>query len=64
MAQQPDTLPGVSYVMPVLNEVEHIGAAVESLIAQDYRGPFEIILALGPSVDGTNDVIADRKSVV
>lgn len=59
MAKQPDTLPGVSYVMPVLNEVEHIEAAVNSLIDQDYEGPFEVILALGPSVDGTNDVIAE-----
>lgn len=58
MAQHPDALPGVSYVMPVLNEVEHIEAAVESLIAQDYAGSFEVVLALGPSVDGTNDVIA------
>ena len=58
MAQQPDALPGVSYVMPVLNEVEHIEAAVESLINQDYAGDFEVVLALGPSVDGTNDVIA------
>jgi len=58
MAKQPDALPGVSYVMPVLNEVEHIEAAVNSLTAQDYAGPFEIVLALGPSVDGTNDVIA------
>jgi succinoglycan biosynthesis protein ExoA len=40
--------------MPVLNEVEHIEAAVLSLIDQDYTGPFEVVLALGPSVDGTN----------
>ena len=53
-----DALPGVSYVMPVLNEVDHIAAAVNSLTTQDYEGPFEIILALGPSVDGTNDIIA------
>jgi glycosyltransferase involved in cell wall biosynthesis len=59
MAQLPDTLPGVTYVMPVLNEVEHIEAAVGSLTGQDYTGEFEIILALGPSVDGTNDVIAE-----
>lgn len=52
-----DALPGVSYVMPVLNEVEHIEAAVLSLIDQDYEGPFEVVLALGPSVDGTNQVI-------
>ena len=57
MAKQPNPLPGVSYIMPVLNEVEHIEAAVDSLIAQDYTGPFEVVLALGPSVDGTNDVI-------
>ena len=63
MAQQPDSLPGVSYVMPVLNEVEHIEAAVNSLIDQDYQGPFEVILALGPSVDGTNDVIAEMALV-
>ena len=50
--------PGVSYVMPVLNEVDHIDGAVRSLLAQDYRGPFEIVLALGPSVDGTDDIIA------
>jgi succinoglycan biosynthesis protein ExoA len=58
MAKKSDALPGVSYVMPVLNEVEHIEAAVNSLTAQDYPGPFEIVLALGPSVDGTNDVLA------
>lgn len=52
-----EALPGVSYVMPVLNEVDHIEAAVLSLIAQDYAGPFEVVLALGPSVDGTNDII-------
>ena len=57
MATTAGTLPGVSYVMPVLNEVDHIEAAIDSLNAQDYPGEFEIVLALGPSVDGTNDVI-------
>lgn len=51
------TSPGVSYVMPVLNEVDHIESAVLSLTGQDYDGPFEVVLALGPSVDGTNDII-------
>jgi len=54
-----EPLPGVSYVMPVLNEVEHIEDAVLSLTAQDYAGPFEVVLALGPSVDGTNQVVAE-----
>jgi glycosyltransferase involved in cell wall biosynthesis len=58
MAPTAGTLPGVSYVMPVLNEVDHIEAAIGSLITQDYAGDFEVVLALGPSVDGTNDVIA------
>lgn len=57
MARKTDALLGVSYVMPVLNEVEHVEAAVRSLTAQDYEGPMEIILALGPSVDGTDDLI-------
>ncbi|GAA4670591.1 glycosyltransferase family 2 protein [Frondihabitans cladoniiphilus] len=50
---------GVSYVMPVLNEVDEIRSAVESLVSQDHEGPFEVILALGPSVDGTNEVVAE-----
>lgn len=50
---------GVSYVMPVLNEVDEIRSAVESLVAQDHEGPFEVLLALGPSVDGTNEVVAE-----
>lgn len=63
MATSADALPGVSYVMPVLNEVRHIEAAVASLTAQDYAGAFEIVLALGPSVDGTNEVISEMASV-
>jgi len=51
-------LTGVSYVMPVLNEVEHIEAAISGITAQDYEGPYEILVAVGPSVDGTNDVLA------
>ena len=50
-------LPGVSYVMPVLNEVAYIEAAVQSILAQDYAGPSEIVLALGPSTDGTSAVV-------
>lgn len=58
MATQSDALPGVSYVMPVLNEVEHIEAAINSLTVQDYEGAFEIILALGRSADGTDEVVS------
>jgi glycosyltransferase involved in cell wall biosynthesis len=54
-----NTLPGVSYVMPVLNEVSHVRAAVDSLLAQDYEGPFEVTLALGPSIDGTTELVEE-----
>lgn len=59
MANQTYETPGVSYVMPVLNEVTHVRAAVDSLLAQDYKGPFEITLALGPSIDGTTELVAE-----
>jgi succinoglycan biosynthesis protein ExoA len=60
MAKKADALPGVSYVMPILNEVEHIEAALDSLMAQDYEGPFEIVLAVGPSDDGTDEVVSSK----
>jgi glycosyltransferase involved in cell wall biosynthesis len=53
----PVTLPGVSYVMPVLNEVTHVEAAIASLLDQDYTGPFDVIVALGPSIDGTTELV-------
>lgn len=53
------TLPGVSYVMPVLNEVTHVRAAIDSLLGQDYAGPFEVAVALGPSIDGTTELIEE-----
>lgn len=56
-------LPGVSYVMPVLNEVTHVRDAVESLLTQDYAGPFEITLALGPSIDGTTELVEEMAAV-
>ncbi|MGZ2225014.1 MULTISPECIES: glycosyltransferase family 2 protein [Glutamicibacter] len=48
--------PGVSYVMPVLNEADYLEEAVRSILNQDYEGEKELILALGPSSDGTESV--------
>ncbi|MDQ0892799.1 glycosyltransferase family 2 protein [Agromyces ramosus] len=53
---------GVSYVMPVLNDASHVRAAVGSILAQDYAGPVEVLIALGPSIDGTNELVADLAS--
>lgn len=52
-------LPGVSYVMPVLNEEGYLEAAVRTILAQEYGGEKEIVLALGPSRDAST-AIADR----
>jgi succinoglycan biosynthesis protein ExoA len=62
MQHDGQALPGVSYVMPVLNEVTEVRAAVGSLLEQDYAGPFEVILALGPSIDGTNELVAEMSA--
>lgn len=56
------SLVGVSYVMPVLNDATHVRAAVDSILAQDYIGPVEVLIALGPSIDGTNELVADLAS--
>ena len=56
-------LPGVSYVMPVLNDVTYVRAAVDSLLQQDYRGQFEVTLALGPSIDGSTELVEEMAAV-
>jgi len=52
-----DTTLGVSYVMPVLNEVRYIENAVLTVLGQDYAGPKQVVLALGPSTDGTTELV-------
>ena len=51
--------PPVSVVIPILNEADHLHAAVKTILAQDYLGTVEVILALGPSRDGTEKVAAE-----
>ncbi|MDR6865479.1 hypothetical protein J2Y69_000061 [Microbacterium resistens] len=53
---------GVSFVMPVLNERAYLEHAVSSVLAQDVDGPMELVLALGPSTDGTTE-LAERLAV-
>lgn len=47
---------GVTFVMPVLNESGYLRRAVETVLAQDVDAPMELILALGPSTDGTSEL--------
>jgi glycosyltransferase involved in cell wall biosynthesis len=49
-------LPSVSVILPVLNEERHLESAVLSILSQDYRGTFEVILAIGPSGDQTQEI--------
>jgi succinoglycan biosynthesis protein ExoA len=44
--------------MPVLNEAGYIENAVNTVLSQDYEGEQELILALGPSTDATDEIVA------
>jgi succinoglycan biosynthesis protein ExoA len=50
---------GVSVIMPVLDEELHLREAVERVLDQDWNGPLEVVLALGPSADATDAIAAD-----
>lgn len=52
------TAPPVSVVIPVLDEERHLRDAVRQVLDQDYPGALEVVLALGPSTDGTDEVAA------
>jgi succinoglycan biosynthesis protein ExoA len=51
--------PPVSVVMPVRNEERHLAEAVEHVLGQDYPGPIELVLAVGPSADRTEQIARD-----
>jgi len=50
--------PGVSVVIPVLDEERHLQDAVARILGQRYAGSLEVVLALGPSADRTDEVAA------
>ncbi|MCU1424023.1 MAG: glycosyltransferase family 2 protein, partial [Microbacteriaceae bacterium] len=43
--------------MPVLNEGRYIEIAIATVLSQDYAGEKELILALGPSTDDTDEIV-------
>lgn len=53
------SLPKVSVILPILNEEPYLRDAVHSILSQDYHGEFEVVLAVGPSKDRTEE-IADQ----
>ena len=48
--------PGVSVVMPALNEERHLEAAIRRVLDQEYPGELEVIVAVGPSSDRTREI--------
>lgn len=44
--------------MPLLNEEQHLAAAVRRVLEQDYPGELEVIMAVGPSRDRTPEIAA------
>jgi len=56
MNQVSSELTGISVVLPILNEERHLSQTISAILAQDYVGGFEVILALGPSSDRTNEI--------
>jgi glycosyltransferase involved in cell wall biosynthesis len=60
MNANPDVrLPPVSVIMPVLNEERHLRGAVQAILAQEYAGEMEVVIALGPSTDRTDEIAAE-----
>ncbi len=46
----------VSVILPVLNEGRYLEVTVGAITSQNHDGPLEIVLALGPSRDNTNQI--------
>ncbi|HTI17619.1 MAG TPA: glycosyltransferase [Trinickia sp.] len=55
VAVEPRQWPAVVAVVPARNEADVIGEALSSLLSQDYRGDFHVILVDDHSTDGTAD---------
>jgi succinoglycan biosynthesis protein ExoA len=51
--------PPVSVVMPVRNEERYLAESVRHVLAQDYPGQLELVLAVGPSADRTEQIARD-----
>jgi glycosyltransferase involved in cell wall biosynthesis len=51
--------PAVSVIMPVLNEERHLRGAVQAILAQEYDGEMEVVIAIGPSSDRTEEIAAE-----
>jgi len=46
----------ISVILPVRNEAAHLADSVHAILSQDFQGLFEVVLAIGPSSDGTEAI--------
>ncbi|MFJ5294745.1 glycosyltransferase family 2 protein [Streptomyces sp. NPDC088348] len=51
--------PAVSVIMPVLNEERHLRNSVRHILEQEYDGEMEVVIAIGPSSDRTEEIAAE-----
>ncbi|MEW2549191.1 glycosyltransferase family 2 protein [Streptomyces sp. NPDC047002] len=54
-----DHSPAVSVIMPVLDEERHLRDSVRHILEQEYDGEMEVVIALGPSKDRTDEIAAE-----
>ena len=57
-------LPSVSVLIPVRNAEATIGAAIDSVLSQDYKGSVEVIVADGSDTAATSDLVRRRYPTV
>ncbi|TRZ54433.1 MAG: glycosyltransferase family 2 protein [Streptomycetaceae bacterium] len=61
--------PEFSVILPVRDEALHLADAVNAILSQDFHGLLEVVLAIGPSHDGTEEIakaltLADTRVVI
>lgn len=49
--------PPVSVIVPLRNEAPFVAATVDSILAQDYEGQLDVVIADGMSDDGTREIL-------
>ena len=55
----PEPLPSVSVVVPVRNGAATLQASLAAIGRQTYRGPMDVAVALAPSTDGSDRILAE-----
>ena len=49
----------ISVILPILNEAKYLEESVNAILNQDFSGAIQVILAVGPSNDGTERIASE-----